>query len=129
MTPLCLRSFFGIVLLCILATSSYSLLALTTSVLYYAHYPIRRSIDISNILEEYSSFSHFTVSSISLHCSLKKPFLKSLFAIRWNSAFSRVYLSLFPLLFASLISSAICKASSKIHFAFLHFLYRLLPPV
>ena len=58
-------------------------------------------------------------SSISLHCSLK-AFL-SLLAILWNSAFSWVYFS--PLLFASLLSSAICNVSSDNHFAFLHFLF------
>ena len=59
-------------------------------------------------------------SSISLHCSFKKAFL-SLLAILWNSAFSWVYLSLSSLPFASLLSSAICKASSDNLFAFLHF--------
>ena len=48
-------------------------------------------------------------SSASLQCSFKKTFL-SLFAILWNSAFSWLYLSLFPLPF--LLFSAICKASS-----------------
>ena len=59
-------------------------------------------------------------SFISLHCSLKKAFL-SLLAILWNSAFSWVYLSLSPLLFASLLSSAICKATSDNYFTFMHF--------
>ena len=58
-------------------------------------------------------------SSISLHCSLTKSFL-SLLAIIWISAFSWVYLSLSPLPFASFLFSVICKASSDIHFAFLH---------
>ena len=44
----------------------------------------------------------------------------SLLAILWNSALSWVYLSLSLLLFAYLLSSAICKASSDTHFAFLH---------
>ena len=59
-------------------------------------------------------------SSISLHWSLRKAFL-SLLHILWNIAFKCVYLSFFPLLFASLLFTAICKASSNIHFAFLHF--------
>ena len=59
-------------------------------------------------------------SSISLHWSLRKAFL-SLLAILWNSAFKREYLSFSPLLFASLLFTAICKASSDSHFAFLHF--------
>ena len=46
-----------------------------------------------------------------------------LLAVLWNSAFSWVYLSLSPLLVASLLSSAICKASSDNHFAFLHFFF------
>ena len=59
-------------------------------------------------------------SSISLHWSLRKAFL-SLLAILWNSAFKWKYLSFSPLLFTSLIFTAICKASSDSHFAFLHF--------
>ena len=57
-------------------------------------------------------------SSISLHWSLRKAFL-SLFPILWNSAFKWVYLSFSPLPFASFLFSAICKASSDNHFAFL----------
>ena len=60
--------------------------------------------------------------SISLHWSLRKAFL-SLLAIVWNSAFRWVYLSFSPLPFASLHFSAICKASSDNHFAFLHFFF------
>ena len=44
-----------------------------------------------------------------------------LLAVLWNSAF--IYLSLSPLLVTSLLSSAICKASSDNHFAFLHFFF------
>ena len=46
-----------------------------------------------------SSFSHFVVSSISLHWSLRKAFLP-LLAIHWNSAFRWVYLYFTPLPFA-----------------------------
>ena len=77
------------------------------------------ALDISNFLDE---ISILLFSSISLHCSLNNAFL-SLFAILWNSAFSWVHLSLFPLPFAFLLSSAICKASSVHHFAFLHFFF------
>ena len=59
-------------------------------------------------------------SSISLHWSLWKTF-SSLLAILWNSAFKWVYLSFSPLPLASLLFSAICKASSDNHFAILHF--------
>ena len=61
-------------------------------------------------------------SYISLHCSFKKGFL-SLLTIQWNSAFSWVYLSLSPLPFGSLLSLALCKASSDNHFAFLHLFF------
>ena len=50
-------------------------------------------------------------SSISLHWLLRKAFL-SLLAILWNSAFRCLYLSLSPLLLASPLFTAICKASS-----------------
>ena len=56
-------------------------------------------------------------SSISLHWSLRKSFL-SLLAILWNSAFKYVYLSFSPLPLASLLFTAICKASSDNYFAF-----------
>ena len=59
-------------------------------------------------------------SSISLHWTLKKASL-SLLAILWNSAFRCLYLSFSPLLFASLLYTAIYKASPDSHFAFLHF--------
>ena len=55
-------------------------------------------------------------SSNSLHWSLRNAFL-SLLAIFWNSAFKCVYLSFSPLLFTSLLFTAICKASSDSHFA------------
>ena len=60
-------------------------------------------------------------SSIIKHCSLK-VFLSYL-ATFWNSAFNWMHLSLSPLLFASLHSSAICKALSENHFAFLLFFF------
>ena len=61
-------------------------------------------------------------SSISLHWSLRKAFL-SLLGVLWNSAFKWVYVSFSPLLFTSLLFSAICKASSDYHFVFLHFFF------
>jgi len=59
---------------------------------------------------------------ISLHWSVSKAFL-SLLAILWNSAFKCIYLSFSPLLFTSLLFTAICKASPDSHFAFLHFFF------
>ena len=60
--------------------------------------------------------------STSLHWSLRKAFL-CLFAVLWNSAFKWVCLSFSPLLFAPLLFTAICKASSDSHFAFLYFFF------
>ena len=51
-------------------------------------------------------------SSVSLHCSRRKAFL-SLLAILRDSAFSWVYLSPSPLLFASLPFSAICGVAKS----------------
>ena len=61
-------------------------------------------------------------SSISLHWSLRRAFL-SLLAVLWHSAFKWVYLSFSPLLFISLLFTAISKASSDSHFAFFHFFF------
>ena len=67
-------------------------------------------------------FPFLLFSSISLHWSLRKAFL-SLLALLWNSAFKWVYFSFSPLPLASLLFTAICKASPDSHFAFLHFFF------
>ena len=61
-------------------------------------------------------------SSICLHRPLRKAFL-SLLAVLWDSAFRWVYLSSSALPLASLLLSAICKASLDNHFPFLHFFF------
>ena len=61
-------------------------------------------------------------SSISLYWSLRKAFL-SLLAMLWNSAFKWAYLSFSPLLFISLLFSAICKSSQTTYLPFFHFLF------
>ena len=66
-------------------------------------------------------FPILLLSSISLHCSLKKASLSRL-PILWNSALNLVYLCLSLLPFTSLFS-AICHASSYNNFAFLHFFF------
>ena len=81
---------------------------------------MKYSLGISNFLERSLVFPILLLSSIFLHCSLKKVFL-SLLDILWNSAFSWAHVSLPHLPFASLLFSAICKASSDNHFLFLHF--------
>ena len=75
------------------------------------------------ILERSLVFPILLFSYISLHWSLRKAFL-SFLAILWNSAFKWVYLSFSPFPVASLVSIAICKASSDKHFAFLHLFFR-----
>ena len=61
-------------------------------------------------------------SPISLCWSLQKVFF-SVLALVWNSAFRWIYLSFSLLPFTSFLYSAICKASSDNHFAFLHFFF------
>ena len=63
-------------------------------------------------------FPILLVFSISWHWPLRKAFLY-LLGILWNSAFSWVHLFFTPLLLASLLFTAICKAFSDNHFAFL----------
>ena len=57
--------------------------------------------------------------SISLQCSFKKAFV-SLFCYSLELCIQLSISFPSPLLFASLLSSGICKASSDNHFAFLH---------
>ena len=73
-------------------------------------------------LKRFLVFLILLFSSIHLHWSLRKAFL-SLLASLCNSAFKWVYLSFSPLRFTFLLFSAICKASSGNHFAFLHFFF------
>ena len=84
-----------------------------------AHLCMKCSLGISDFLEEISSLSHSIVFLYFLHWSLRKAFLSPL-AILWNSAFKWVYLSFSPLLFASLLFTAICKASPDSHFVGAH---------
>ena len=77
---------------------------------------------VSHFLEAISSLPILLCSSISLHRLLRKAFV-SLLGILWNSAFRWVYHSFSPLLFTFFLFSAICKASSGNHFAFLHFFF------
>ena len=63
------------------------------------------------LLKRSLGFLILLFSAISLHCSLKKV---SLFAILMKSSFNWVYFSLSPLLFTSLLSSDICRASTPL---------------
>jgi len=90
------------------------------SVLYRAHLCMKCSLGISNFLEEISSLSH-SVGFLYFFALIAEEGFLSLLAILWNSAFRCLYLSFSPLLFTSLPFTAICKASSDSHLAFLHF--------
>src|SRR5574342_1406151 len=78
------------------------------------------SLGVSNFLQDISSLSHSVVFLYFFALITEKAFL-SLLAILWNSAFRCLYLSCSPLLFTSLLFTAIRKASPDSHFAFLHF--------
>ena len=80
------------------------------------------SLGISNFLEEISSLSHSIIFLYFFALIAEEGFLISPWFF-WNSAFKWVYLSLSSLPLASLLFSAIFKASSDNHFAFLHFFY------
>ena len=77
------------------------------------------SLGISNFLEEISSLSHSVVLYFFALVD-EEGFLISPYYF-WKSAFKWVYLSFSPLVFTSLLFTAICKASPDSHFAFLHF--------
>ena len=79
------------------------------------------SLGISDFLEEISSLSHSIVFLYFLALIAEEVFL-NLLAIVWNSAFRCLYLSFSALLFASLLFTAICKASSD----YLPFIAKLL---
>ena len=82
------------------------------------------SLGILNFLEEISSLSHPIVFLYFFALLTEEGFLfLSLLAILWNSAFRWAYLSFSPLLFNSLLYTAIRKAFSDSHFAFLHFIF------
>ena len=70
-----------------------------------------------NFFKKFLVFPILLFSYISLHWSMRKALLP-LLAILWNSAFKWEYLSVAPLLFTSLLLTAVCKASSDNHFAF-----------
>ena len=69
-------------------------------------------------------FSILLFSSICLHLSLRKAFLSLLAILSLLELFIQMGISfLSPLLLASLLFTAICKASSDSHFTCLHFLF------
>ena len=77
---------------------------------------------MSNFLEEIASLSHSIVFFYFSVLITENSFLISP-CFLWNSAFKWLCLSFSPLPLASFLFSAICKASSDSHFAFLHFFF------
>ena len=83
---------------------------------------MKRSLGIFNFLEDISSLSH-SIVFLYYFALITEEGLSYLLAFLWSSAFKWVHLSFSPLPSASLLFSAICKASSDNHFAFLHFFF------
>ena len=75
---------------------------------------------ISNFLEEISSLSHSIVFFYFFALITEEGFLISPCYSLELCIFKWEYLSFSPLLFASLLFTAICKSSSENHFALLH---------
>ena len=90
------------------------------SVVYCAHLCIKCSLGIYNFLEEISSFFHsilflYFFALITEEDFLISPCYSLKLWIQMGMSF------LFSFAFTSLLFTAICKASSDSHFAFLHF--------
>ena len=119
-----MKIFFCRVLLYILATSSYLLLLLGPYNFCPLFWPSLHEMFpwYLSFLKRSLVFPILLFSSVCMHWSLRKDVL-SLLAVLWNSAFKWIYLSFSPLPFTSLLFSAICKASSDSHFAFLHLFF------
>ena len=90
---------------------------------YCAHLCMKCSLGISNFLEEISSLSHSIVFLYFFAMIIEEDFFLSLLPILCNSALRCLYLSFSPLLFTSLLFTAIYKASSDNHFAFFAFIF------
>ena len=83
---------------------------------------MKYSLDSSNFLKEISSLPHCIFFLFFVLFTYYKAFL-SLLSILWNSAIRWVYISFYPLPFASLPFLALFEASSNDHFALLHFFF------
>ena len=85
------------------------------SVLYCTHICVKCPLAYLVFLKRCLVFLILLFSSVSLHCSLKKAFFSLL------PVFLEICIQMgISFLFASLLFSAICKAASDNHFAFLH---------
>ena len=100
--------------------SNESTLRYTISVLYQTHLCLKYSLGISNFLEEISSLSHSVVFLYFFALITEEGFLISPgYSLEFSTQMRISFFS--PLLFTSLLFTAICKAFSDNHFAFLHF--------
>ena len=102
--------------------SSASVRSIPFLFLYRAHLCMKCSLGISNFLEEFSSLSHSIVFLYFFALITEEGFLFSScysleLCIQMGISF------LFSFAFGSLLFTAICKASSDSHFAFLHFFF------
>ena len=79
-------------------------------------------LDISNFLEEISSLSHSIFPLYFFALITEECFPISLY-YSLELCIQTVYIPFSPLSFASLLFTAICRASSESHFAFLHFFF------
>ena len=79
-------------------------------------------LGISNFFEEISSFSHSIVFFYFFALITEEGFLISP-CYSLELYIQMLICSFSPLLFASLLFTAICKASSDSHLAFLHFFF------
>ena len=83
---------------------------------------MKYSLGITNFLEEISSLSHSVVFLYFFALIAEEGFLISPgYSLELCIQMGISFLS--PLLFTSLVFSAICKASSDNHFTFLHFFF------
>ena len=83
---------------------------------------LKCSLGMSNFLEEFSSLFHYIVSLYFYVLITEEGFLISpCYSLELCIQMDISFLS--PLPFTSLLFSAICKASSDNHFAFLHFFF------
>ena len=90
-------------------------------VLYCAHFCMKCLLGISNFLEEISSLSDSIVFLYFFALITEEGFLISSCYLELCIQMDISFLS--PLPFTSLLFSAICKASSDSHFAFLRFFF------
>ena len=93
----------------------------TVSVLYCAHLCMKCSLGVSNFFEEISSLSHSIVFFYFFALYLQRLSYFSL--LFFGTLHSNGCIFPFLLCLSLLLFSAICRASSDSHFAFLHFFF------